>query len=40
MYALKKVETHAFLNSIHHGLGDIKKGNTKPISTLWNELDD
>ena len=38
--ALKKVESHEFLTSIHHGLDDIKKGNTKSIDNLWNELDD
>ncbi|RLA80403.1 MAG: hypothetical protein DRG78_11010 [Epsilonproteobacteria bacterium] len=38
--ALKKVETHAFLNSIHHGLDDIQKGKTQPISKLWDELDE
>lgn len=38
--ALKLVEKQEFLNSIKSGLDDIKNGNTKPISQLWDELDD
>ncbi|MGK0256352.1 MAG: PHD/YefM family antitoxin component YafN of YafNO toxin-antitoxin module [Arcobacteraceae bacterium] len=38
--ALKKVESQQFLASVHNGLDDIKKGNTKSIDNLWNELDD
>lgn len=37
--ALKKVEADKINTSIKAGLDDIKKGNTKPISALWNELD-
>lgn len=38
--ALKLVEKQQFLSSIETGLEDIKKGKTKPISKLWDELDD
>jgi len=38
--ALKKVEAEAFLNSVQNGLDDIEKGDTQPISKLWNQLDD
>jgi len=34
-----KVEAEQILSSIKAGLNDFKLGNTKPISTLWNELD-
>ena len=37
--ALKKVESEQILTSIKAGLHDVKSGNTKPINTLWNELD-
>lgn len=37
--ALKIVEAEKILKSIKTGLNDVKLGNTKPISTLWNELD-
>ncbi len=37
--ALKIVEAEQILKSIKAGLNDVKLGNTKPISTLWNELD-
>jgi PHD/YefM family antitoxin component YafN of YafNO toxin-antitoxin module len=37
--ALKKVEADKIITSIKTGLDDVKKGHTKPISTLWNELD-
>lgn len=37
--ALKIVEAEQILKSIKAGLTDVKLGNTKPISTLWNELD-
>lgn len=38
--ALKLVEKQQFLSSIETGLEDIKNGKTKPISKLWDELDD
>ncbi len=38
--ALKLVEKQQFLSSVENGLEDIKKGKTKPISQLWDELDD
>ena len=38
--ALKLVEKQQFLSSVKNGLEDIKKGKTKPISKLWDELDD
>lgn len=38
--ALKLMEKQQFLSSIETGLEDIKKGKTKPISQLWDELDD
>lgn len=38
--ALKLIEKQQFLSSIETGLKDIKNGNTKPISQLWDELDD
>lgn len=37
--ALKKVEAEQIIASIKAGINDIKLGNTKPIDTLWNELD-
>ena len=37
--ALKKVEAEQILTSIKAGLNDVKLGNTKPIDTLWNKLD-
>ena len=38
--ALKLIEKQQFLSSIETGLEDIKNGKTKPISKLWDELDD
>lgn len=37
--ALKKVEAEQILTSVQAGLNDVKSGHTKPISLLWNELD-
>lgn len=34
----KKSESKQFLKSIKEGLNDIKKGDTKPIDTLWDNL--
>lgn len=36
--ALKKVEARQFLSSVEKGLDDIKNGKTRPIDTLWDEL--
>ena len=38
--ALKRVEAQQLLTSVEKGLDDIKHGRTRPIDTLWNELDD
>lgn len=36
--AMKLIEAQKLIKSIDNGLEDIKKGNTKPIDTLWDEL--
>ncbi|MEJ2500769.1 MAG: prevent-host-death protein [Campylobacterales bacterium] len=38
--ALKKLEAQQFLASVEKGLDDIEKGKTRPIDTLWDELND
>jgi PHD/YefM family antitoxin component YafN of YafNO toxin-antitoxin module len=38
--ALKKVEARQFLSSVEKGLDDIKNKKTRPIDTLWDELND
>ena len=37
---IKKVEAQQLLASVEKGLDDVKQGRTRPIDTLWNELDD
>ena len=38
--ALKQIERNQFISSVEKGLDDIKYHRTKPIDTLWDELDD
>jgi PHD/YefM family antitoxin component YafN of YafNO toxin-antitoxin module len=38
--ALKQIERNQFISSVEKGLDDIKHHRTKPIDTLWDELDD
>ncbi len=38
--SLKEKEAFKILSSIKIGLGDIKKGKTRPIEELWDSIDD
>lgn len=38
--AVKAIEAQKILESIQKGLDDVKRGRTRKIDTLWNELAD
>lgn len=37
---IKSIEVQKLISSIKAGLKDIEEGKTKPIETLWDELDE